>query len=70
MVDRLTQATRRGAATQRFAPVACGNEGEAACATNACKSVGYANGVMVAAIRTGTGTSARTTGISDATCYD
>jgi hypothetical protein len=70
MVDRLTQATRRGAATLRFGPFACSADNEATCAANACKSVGYANGVVVTALRTGDGANARTTGISEATCYD
>jgi hypothetical protein len=70
MVDRLTQATRRGAATLRFAPFACSNDSAASCAANACKSVGYANGVVVSAIRDGAGNNAKTTGISEATCFD
>ena len=70
MVDRLAQAMKRPAATLRFSPFACGNDNETACTSNACKSVGYAGGTLVTAVRTGTGSSLRTTGIAEATCFD
>lgn len=72
LVDRLAQGQgiKRPAATLRFGPFACGTEGEATCATNACKSVGYANGVVVTPVRTGTGSATRTSGIGEATCFD
>jgi hypothetical protein len=70
LVDRLAQASRRPAATLRFSPFACGNDNEASCATNACKSVGYSAGALVTPVRTGTGSSMRTTGIAEATCFD
>lgn len=71
-LDRLVSGAgqRRPAATLRFGPFACGNEGEGSCAANACKSVGYANGVAVAINRTGTGSAVRPTSVAEATCYD
>jgi hypothetical protein len=71
-LDRLVAAAsgKRPAATLRFSPFACGNEAEASCAANACKSVGYANGVAVVANRTGTGANVRPTSIAEATCYE
>lgn len=71
-LDRLVTGAgqKRPAATLRFSPFACGNEAEAACAANACKSVGYPNGVTVVANRTGTGAAVRATSISEATCYE
>jgi hypothetical protein len=72
MVDRLTQVTKRPAATLRFGPFACGNDSDAVCTTNACKSVGYAGGVLVTGIRAaaGPGAAARLTGVAEATCFD
>ena len=71
-LDRLVAAaaTKRSAVTLKFAPFACGNEAEAACAVSACKSVGYANGISVMALRTGAGAQSRTTSIAEATCFD
>lgn len=71
-LDRLVTAAsgKRPAATLRFGPFACGNEGEAACAANACKSVGYQNGVAVTVARTGTGANLRPTSVGEATCYE
>jgi hypothetical protein len=71
-LDRLVTAAsgRRPAATLRFAPFACGNEAEAACAASACKSVGYPNGVAIAVNRTGTGAAIRPTSVAEATCYE
>ncbi|MDB5559472.1 MAG: hypothetical protein JWQ36_2406 [Enterovirga sp.] len=71
-LDRLVSATsgRRPAATLRFSPFACGNEAEASCAVNACKSVGYGNGLAVAVNRTGTGATVRPTSIAEATCWE
>ncbi|NNM74924.1 hypothetical protein [Enterovirga aerilata] len=71
-LERLVAATsgRRPAATLRFAPFACGNEAEASCAVNACRSVGYGNGVAVAVNRTGTGANVRPTSIAEATCWE
>ncbi len=71
-LDRLVSAAsgKRPAATLRFSPFACGNEAEASCVANACKSVGYANGTAVVVNRTGTGASARPTSVSEATCYE
>lgn len=71
-LDRLVAGSgqRRAAATLRFAPFACGNEAEAACAVNACKSVGYANGFGVAVNRTGAATTVRPTSVAEATCWD
>lgn len=70
LVDRLAQVMKRPAATLRFSPFACGNDNEATCTTNACKSVGYAAGSLVTAVRSGTGPALRTTGIAEATCFD
>ena len=61
---------KRPAVTLRFSPFACGNEGEGSCAVNACKSVGYGNGVAVAVNRTGTGANVRPTSVAEATCYE
>ena len=61
---------RRAPATLRFAPFACGNEAEASCAANACKSVGYANGLAINVNRTGSGASVRPTSVAEATCWD
>lgn len=61
---------KRPAVTLRFSPFACGNEAEAACTANACKSVGYGNGVAVLVNRTGTGANVRPTSVAEATCYD
>lgn len=61
---------RRPPATLHFAPFACGNESEGSCAANACKSVGYANGVGVTVNRTGTGATVKPTSVAEATCYD
>ena len=71
-LDRLVTASsgRRPAATLRFSPFACGNEAEASCAANACKSVGYANGVAVTVNRTGTGANVRPTSVAEATCWE
>jgi hypothetical protein len=71
-LERLVTASsgRRPAATLRFSPFACGNEAEASCAANACKSVGYANGVAVTVNRTGTGANVRPTSIAEATCWE
>jgi hypothetical protein len=64
------QGARRPAATLRFGPFACGNETEANCAASACKSVGYAGGIGISVLRTGTGAAAKASGIAEATCYD
>lgn len=71
-LDRLVAGAgqKRPAATLRFGPFACGNEGEGPCAANACRSVGYGNGVAVAVNRTGTGANLRPTSVAEATCYD
>lgn len=71
-LERLVAAAsgKRPAATLRFGPFACGNEGEASCAVNACKSVGYANGTAVAVNRTGQGASVRPTSVAEATCFE
>jgi hypothetical protein len=71
-LDRLVAGAgqRRPAASLRFAPFACGNESEAACAVNACKSVGYGNGFALAVNRTGTGANVRPSSVGEATCYD
>jgi hypothetical protein len=71
-LERLVTVTsgKRPAATLRFSPFACGNEAEASCAANACKSVGYGNGVAVTVNRTGTGASVRPTSVAEATCYE
>lgn len=61
---------KRPAATLRFSPFACGNEGDASCAQSACKSVGYANGVAVVVNRTGTAPNVKPTSVGEATCYD
>ena len=61
---------KRPAVTLRFSPFACGNEAEASCAANACKSVGYPNGVAVVVNRTGTAATARPTSVAEATCYE
>jgi hypothetical protein len=71
-LDRLVAGSgqKRPAASLRFAPFACGNESEAACAVNACKSVGYGNGFALAVNRTGTGANVRPSSVAEATCYD
>lgn len=71
-LERLAGPTgiRRPAATLKFGPFACGDETEASCAGNACKSVGYRGGVVVAPQRSGSGPTAKTVGINEATCYD
>lgn len=71
-IERMAAQTsgRRPAVTLRFSPFACGNEAEASCAANACKSVGYPNGVAVSVARTGSGASARPTSVAEATCYE
>ena len=71
-LDRLVTSTsgKRPAATLRFSPFACGNESEANCAANACKSVGYANGTAVVVNRTGTAANVRPTSVAEATCYE
>jgi len=71
-LDRLVAAStgKRPAATLRFAPFACGNEAEASCAANACKSVGYPNGTAVVVNRTGTGANVRPTSVAEATCWE
>jgi len=69
-LDRLAANQKRAAATLRFQPFACGNESESACAVNACKSVGYGNGLAVTVNRTGTGATARPSSVAEATCYD
>jgi hypothetical protein len=71
-LDRLVAATsgKRPAATLRFSPFACGNEAEASCAVNACKSVGYGNGTAVVVNRTGTGANVRPTSVAEATCWE
>lgn len=61
---------RRPPATLKFNAFSCGNEGEANCAQNACKSVGYAKGLAIAATRTGTGAQQRPVSVDEATCYD
>jgi hypothetical protein len=61
---------KRPAATLKFGPFACGNEGEASCAQNACRSVGYANGVAVVVNRTGAAPNVRPTSVAEATCYE
>lgn len=61
---------KRPAATLKFSPFACGNEGEASCAQNACRSVGYANGVAVAVNRTGALPNVRPSSVAEATCYE
>jgi hypothetical protein len=65
-----TTASKRPAATLKFSPFACGNEGEGSCAVNACKSVGYANGTAVTVARSGTGAAVRPTSVAEATCFD
>ncbi len=65
-----TTASKRPAATLKFSPFACGNEGEGSCAVNACKSVGYANGTAVTVARSGTGANVRPTSVAEATCFD
>jgi hypothetical protein len=71
-IERLAagQGARRPAATLRFGPFACGNETEASCAANACKSVGYAGGIGISVLRTGTGAAAKASAVAEATCYD
>jgi hypothetical protein len=65
------QGARRPAATLRFSPFACGTQTEQACAAAACKSVGYASGLSVTAIRNpGAAATVAPVGIQDATCYD
>lgn len=61
---------KRQAATLKFGPFACGNEGDASCAQNACKSVGYQNGLAIVVNRTGTPPNVRPTSVAEATCYD
>ena len=61
---------KRSAVTLKFGPFACGNESEASCAQNACKSVGYANGVAVVVNRTGTAPTVKPTSVGEATCYE
>ena len=71
-IERLAagQGVRRPAATLRFGPFACGNETEASCAANACKSVGYAGGIGINVLRTGTGAATKASAVAEATCYD
>lgn len=71
-LDRIASGAgqKRPAATLKFGPFACGNEGDASCAQNACKSVGYANGVAVVVNRTGTAPNVRPTSVAEATCYE
>lgn len=71
-IERMATQTsgKRPAVTLRFSPFACGNEAEASCVANACKSVGYPNGAAVSVARTGSGTNVRPTSVSEATCYE